>query len=520
MIPVGINGVAPFTTSGVRGLTFRANDTQVKQLRFNNGEKGEWTFRDSQDGGTTWSAWITIWDSNNHPSTGEGGSGYVLPIASPDTLGGVKPDGKTITISDSGIIVSETWLPALAAMAVSPYCYEIGRMNYATSLRLYVSYNLHQSGGDHSDTFYFSVHVPQNISPETPVTHDMPVTIPFNLFWAIDPEHGSINLYIKGTVQYPYSHSYTVKYQDPVGTFTPTGVTATEPATIYPINYGNSTLHATDTRPGIVMPDGVTITAVDGVISAKGTTSDPYTLPVATPTVLGGVKPDNTTIKADATGKISATQPTPYALPVATTSTLGGIKPDGTTIKADADGTLHATATGSGGIPDNLTQLNFTPGTPDSTIHNDNLKINFGQNISGKEPGYGGDLSLLLYDGGGTGYFDVGMGVTSGGFLNIKNGRGAINFWAEGTVKAAQISGSGLTTVLHKGDEYTAPNAVATHTRQIGIKMLQWDANNMGFEFRFSDTIVKQMKMDSTNGTGMKVRFTRNNGAHWTDWTA
>jgi hypothetical protein len=63
-IPVGTNGVAVFTTSGHRGIEFRANDTQVKQLYFNNAENGTWSFRDSQDGGETWSAWIDLLDSN------------------------------------------------------------------------------------------------------------------------------------------------------------------------------------------------------------------------------------------------------------------------------------------------------------------------------------------------------------------------------------------------------------------------------------------------------------------------
>lgn len=41
----------------------------------------------------------------------------------------------------------------------------------------------------------------------------------------------------------------------------------------------------------------------------------------------------------------------PYVLPVATTSTLGGVKPDGTTVTADADGTIHA----SGGTAETYT---------------------------------------------------------------------------------------------------------------------------------------------------------------------
>ena len=38
-----------------------------------------------------------------------------------------------------------------------------------------------------------------------------------------------------------------------------------------------------------------------------------------------------------------------YTLPEATTSTLGGVKPDGTTITVDSDGTIHSAGGGSGG---------------------------------------------------------------------------------------------------------------------------------------------------------------------------
>ena len=65
-----------------------------------------------------------------------------------------------------------------------------------------------------------------------------------------------------------------------------------------------------------------------------------YILPVATPSILGGVKPDGTTILVDATGKISTAGVT--ALPIATTTTLGGVKPDGTSITVDGTGKLSS----------------------------------------------------------------------------------------------------------------------------------------------------------------------------------
>ncbi len=68
-----------------------------------------------------------------------------------------------------------------------------------------------------------------------------------------------------------------------------------------------------------------------------------YVLPIATPTILGGVKPDGTTILVDATGKISAAGTGTPTLPIATTTTLGGVKPDGTTITVDGTGKISST---------------------------------------------------------------------------------------------------------------------------------------------------------------------------------
>ena len=61
-----------------------------------------------------------------------------------------------------------------------------------------------------------------------------------------------------------------------------------------------------------------------------------YVLPIASPTSLGGVKPDGTSILVDATGKISASGL--QQLNIATPTTLGGVKPDGTTILVDGTG--------------------------------------------------------------------------------------------------------------------------------------------------------------------------------------
>lgn len=70
-----------------------------------------------------------------------------------------------------------------------------------------------------------------------------------------------------------------------------------------------------------------------------------YTLPIATPTVLGGVKIGaNVTVQPD--GTISVAPPSSYTLPIASAAVLGGIKV-GANLSIAGDGTLSATGGGA-----------------------------------------------------------------------------------------------------------------------------------------------------------------------------
>jgi len=109
---------------------------------------------------------------------------------------------------------------------------------------------------------------------------------------------------------------------------------------------------------GGVKVDGTTITISGGIIS-----SAQYTLPTATTSVLGGVKVDGTTVTIN-NGVISSASA--YSLPTATTSVLGGVKVDGTTITisggviSSAQYTLPtASTTVSGGIKIDGSTLTF-----------------------------------------------------------------------------------------------------------------------------------------------------------------
>lgn len=78
--------------------------------------------------------------------------------------------------------------------------------------------------------------------------------------------------------------------------------------------------------------------AGDGTISVAA----PYALPVATNSVVGGIKV-GTGLTVAGDGTLANSNPTPYVLPSATSSTLGGIKV-GSGLSVLGDGTLSATA--------------------------------------------------------------------------------------------------------------------------------------------------------------------------------
>lgn len=95
---------------------------------------------------------------------------------------------------------------------------------------------------------------------------------------------------------------------------------------------------ATTSSPGVVMPDGTSITVDDdGTISTER-----YVLPTALVDRLGGVMPDGVTTATDSQGRLRVISD--YSLPPATQSELGGVMVDGVTITAEEDGTIHGTA--------------------------------------------------------------------------------------------------------------------------------------------------------------------------------
>lgn len=126
-------------------------------------------------------------------------------------------------------------------------------------------------------------------------------------------------------------------------------------------------------------------TVTDSTVYDIDATGTQYVLPVASETVLGGVKVgDNLSISED--GVLSAAGGSEYVLPVATTETLGGVKVDGNTIFAFDDGKIEIgicpgalVTQGDGLSTDAESKLTLAPATADKL---GGVKVGEGLSIS------------------------------------------------------------------------------------------------------------------------------------------
>ena len=144
------------------------------------------------------------------------------------------------------------------------------------------------------------------------------------------------------------------------------------------VSVNNGTANVTITQPTIpadLNDLGITDGTAGQVLTTNGSgsysfttinTSSTYNLPVASGSVLGGIKL-GTGLTIDGAGVVSVTGggssfsgnyndltnkptiPSAYTLPTANTSTLGGVKVDGTTILIDSFGVISSVGGGSGG---------------------------------------------------------------------------------------------------------------------------------------------------------------------------
>ena len=239
---------------------------------------------------------LTLTKQDNTVVEFEGGGSYTLPVASTTTLGGVKPDGTTITIDSNGVITA----------------------------------NIPTKTSDLTNDSDFITTEYHDITKQDKLVAGNNITI-------------SANNVISATGGGGGGGSYTL----PVASTTALGGVMV--GSIGPMNKGqyvyaeeNGRLFVappsqSSMRPGVVYPgsglklSGSTITLEPPIKGANGIYS------------IGAVKPDETTTTVDKDGTIHAH----YTLPVATTTTLGGVKPDGTTITIDSNGVISSQTAGA-----------------------------------------------------------------------------------------------------------------------------------------------------------------------------
>ena len=88
---------------------------------WNSGSWDEWkALAEDRDATTTIHGLMSSGDKQKLDSIQPGANSYTLPIASSGTLGGVKPDGKTITIGEDGTITAQTTAVTASFLAAHP----------------------------------------------------------------------------------------------------------------------------------------------------------------------------------------------------------------------------------------------------------------------------------------------------------------------------------------------------------------------------------------------------------------
>lgn len=264
-----------------------------------------------------------------------------IPTATNSILGGIKVDGTTITITQSGVISAHT-----------SYSLPIAKANNTITPAL---------GGVIPDGTSIT------INPATGVISSVGGGNSFSLSVTTRPAGTNALTYSAGTLTFtPYllpSASTSilggVKVDGTTITINGSGVIS---ATATNSTYTLPT--ASITTLGGVKVDGTTIRITNGVISSISSTPSlsvttnspgteslnyangiftftPYLLPTASTGVMGGVKVDGSTITINPQGVITANY---VPLVAATTVTLGGVKVDGSTITINASGVISAAA--------------------------------------------------------------------------------------------------------------------------------------------------------------------------------
>jgi hypothetical protein len=201
-----------------------------------------------------------------------------------------------------------------------------------------------------------------------------------------------------------------------------------------------------DTFGGLKLGENLSFNEQTGGVDASG--GEPYELPIATTSTLGGIKPDGTSITVnETTGVATAVAGEPYELPIATTSILGGFKPNGTSIIVDP-------VTGFASLGKGIKPIQV--GT------NNGVNVNY--------PGWTQQISGTIYDLDAIIYGN-GLFVAGGGNGSILTSPDGITWTKENLSQIYNVDaityGNGLFVIVgNTGSIFTSPDGI-TWTPQI-----------------------------------------------------
>jgi hypothetical protein len=228
----------------------------------------------------------------------------------------------------------------------------------------------------------------------------------------------------------------------------------------------------------LVAGAGVTLTN-DSFGNLQIAASGDYTLPVATATVLGGVKIGaNVSVTAD--GTISVAAPTaPYVLPVATSTVLGGVK-QGTGVTIAVDGTISVSAAGGVTSVDGQTGAVVVEATDNNPATGTSLIVDSGATT--------GDIKLRTVVGG----TNIALSTDANNNLVIDGSALAYTLpVATASVLGGVKQGAGVSIAADGTLSVSGTGAVSSVSGQVG------------------DVVVEATDFNTTTGTSLIV----NNGA-------
>ena len=194
-------------------------------------------------------------------------------------------------------------------------------------------------------------------------------------------------------------------------------------------------------------------------------TAAAYTLPVATASVLGGVKSGaNVTIAAD--GTISVAAPNTYTLPVATSTVLGGVK-QGAGTSIAVDGTISVTTVG--GVSSVSTQTGAV------VIQASDANTGSGTSLITNSGATTGNITLKRLVAG----TNITIGADGNGNLQINNSAATYTLPAATTsVLGGVKAGSGLSVAVDGTLSVTALGGVSSVSGLTGAVTVQATDNN------------------------------------------